>query len=460
MIETEEFFTIFAVMILIADDDKTVLLSLKLMLTRKGYEVMTATSREEAMCIVREREPRLILMDMNYSLSTSGDEGLILLRQVKLFRPDTPVILMTAWGSIPLAVKGIQAGAFDFVTKPWDNDTLLGRIATALELTEKESDGDVIGGKNFDRGRIIGKSPALMKVLDTVARVAATDASILIMGENGTGKELIAEAVHANSRRANGPFIKVNLGGISQSLFESEMFGHKKGAFTGAVSDRKGRFELADKGTIFLDEIGDLDPSCQVKLLRVLQEQTFEPLGDSRTRRTDIRVVCATNADLPTMVGDGRFREDLYYRINLITVTLPPLRERREDIPLLVRHFASQHSGNGPAPEITDDAMRYLSTLPYPGNIRELKNLVERTLLVGSEGAFTAEHFAAQYHAPAQPLGNTGSEPLKGLTLEEVERKAIEEALRQYDGNLSRVALALGITRQSLYRRMEKYGLS
>lgn len=450
---------IFVVMILIADDDKTVLLSLKLLLTRKGYEVVTATSREEAMRIVREREPQLILMDMNYSLSTTGDEGLILLRQVKLFRPDTPVILMTAWGSIPLAVKGIQAGAFDFVTKPWDNATLLGRIATALELTEKYSRDNASDDSAFDRGGIIGKSPALTKVLDTVACVAETDASILIMGENGTGKELIAEAVHANSRRADGPFIKVNLGGISQSLFESEMFGHKKGAFTGATSDRKGRFELADKGTIFLDEIGDLDPSCQVKLLRVLQEHTFEPLGDSRPRRTDIRVVCATNADLPAMVAEGRFREDLYYRINLITVTLPPLRGRREDIPLLVRHFASQHSTSGSSPEITDDAMRYLSSLPYPGNIRELKNLVERTMLVGCDGAFTAEHFAAQYHAPVRTTDSAGGDKLKGLTLEEVERAAIEEALRQYDGNLSRVALALGITRQSLYRRMGKYGI-
>lgn len=444
-------------MILIVDDDKSVRLSLSLLLRSAGHETATAASPDEALEALRASKPDLAVMDMNFSTSiTSGQEGLELLRRFKVLAPDVPVILITAWGSIDLAVEGMRLGAFDFVTKPWQPPVMLRRVATALELTRSRRPAE----GELRREGIVGCSQGLEEVLRTVERVAPTEAPVLILGENGTGKELIAEAVHANSRRANGPFIKVNLGGISQSLFESEMFGHKKGAFTGAVSDRKGRFELADKGTIFLDEIGDLDPSCQVKLLRVLQEQTFEPLGDSRTRRTDIRVVCATNADLPTMVGDGRFREDLYYRINLITVTLPPLRERREDIPLLVRHFASQHSGNGPAPEITDDAMRYLSTLPYPGNIRELKNLVERTLLVGSEGAFTAEHFAAQYHAPAQPLGNTGSEPLKGLTLEEVERKAIEEALRQYDGNLSRVALALGITRQSLYRRMEKYGLS
>jgi len=446
-------------MILIVDDDKTVLMSLRLMLTRKGHEVVTATSREEAMTIIRSQQPQLILMDMNYSLSTTGDEGLILLRQAKLFRPDTPVILMTAWGSIPLAVKGIQAGAFDFVTKPWDNDMLLSRISTALELSsaiEKETEDE----STFDKGGIIGNSAGLTRVLDTVARAAATDAPILIMGENGTGKEMVAEAVHRNSRRKDGPFVKVNLGGVPASLFESEMFGHKKGAFTGATADRTGRFEMADNGTIFLDEIGDLDMSCQVKLLRVLQEGTFEPLGDSRTRRVNVRVVCATNADLPAMVADGRFREDLYYRINLITVTLPPLRERREDIPALARHFADM-SGHGDAKaEITPDAMRYLASLPYPGNIRELRNLVERTLIVGSDGAFTAKHFSDQHQTPSTAPAVAETDRLAGMTLEEVERKAIADALQRYGGNLSKVALSLGITRQSLYRRMDKYGLS
>ncbi len=448
-------------MILIADDDRTVLMSLRLLLTRKGYEVVTASSREEAMAIVRDRRPQLILMDMNYSLSTSGDEGLILLKQVKLFRPDTPVILMTAWGSIPLAVKGIQGGAFDFVTKPWDNDMLLSRISTALELNSSHDAPTETDG-TFDRGGIIGSSPGLARVLDTVGRAAMTDASILIMGENGTGKEMVAEAVHRNSRRKDRPFVKVNLGGVPASLFESEMFGHKKGAFTGATADRIGRFEMADTGTIFLDEIGDLDMSCQVKLLRVLQEGTFEPLGDSRTRRVNVRVVCATNADLPAMVADGRFREDLYYRINLITVTLPPLRERREDIPALARHFADIKSHTDGKAEITPDAMRYLASLPYPGNIRELRNLVERTLIVGSDGAYTAKHFAAQHHTPATPTAETNNinDRLAGMTLEEVERKAIEDALRRHEGNLSKVGLSLGMTRQSLYRRMEKYGLN
>lgn len=250
------------------------------------------------MDIVRAESPALILMDMNFTLSTTGEEGLTLLKQVKVFRPDVPVILMTAWGSIQLAVQGMQAGAFDFITKPWNNAALLQRIETALELSAAPKEVPEEQAEGLNRSHIIGKSQGLMEVLNTVARIARTNASVLITGESGTGKELIAEAIHINSQRTRQPFVKVNLGGISQSLFESEMFGHKKGAFTDASADRIGRFELANKGTIFLDEIGDLDLSCQVKLLRVLQDQTFEVLGDSRPRKVDVRVVSATNADL------------------------------------------------------------------------------------------------------------------------------------------------------------------
>ena len=323
-------------MILIIDDDSAIRTSLSFMLKRAKYDVKAVSGPKEAIETVRETTPLLILMDMNFSLSTDGEEGLTLLRQVKLFCPDVPVILMTAWGSIPLAVKGMQAGAFDFITKPWNNSVLLQRIETALEITGKKNDDDKSDDDDtFDRSHIIGKSKALTDILSTIKRVARTGASVLITGESGTGKELIAEAVHINSNRRNKPFVKVNLGGIPHTLFESEMFGHKKGAFTDAVTDRKGRFELADKGTIFLDEIGELELSSQVKLLRVLQEQTFEPLGDSHPKKIDVRVVCATNADLEQMVKDKKFREDLYYRINLITVHLPPLRVSSEDIPLL-----------------------------------------------------------------------------------------------------------------------------
>ena len=382
-------------MILVVDDDSAIRTSLSFMLKRAKYDVQAVSSPKEAIAIVRTIAPELILMDMNFSLTTTGDEGITLLKQVKIFQPDTPVILMTAWGSIQLAVKGIQAGAFDFITKPWNNAALMQHIETALALSNKKKEEEATqkGTDEFDRSHIIGKSKALTDVLNTIQRVVKTNASVLITGESGTGKELIAEAVHRNSPRAKKPFVKVNLGGISQSLFESEMFGHKKGAFTDASSDRIGRFELADKGTIFLDEIGDLDLSCQVKLLRVLQEQTFEVLGDSRPRKVDIRVVCATNADLQKMVQEHTFREDLFYRINLITVHLPALRERREDIPLLVRHFADlQSQTNGlPKVDFTPEAMKYLQGLPYPGNIRELKNLVERTILVSASNVSLAE---------------------------------------------------------------------
>ena len=445
-------------MILIIDDDSAVRSSLSFMLKRAGYEAQTVPGPREAMDVVRAEAPALILMDMNFTLSTTGEEGLTLLKQVKIFRPDVPVILMTAWGSIQLAVQGMQAGAFDFITKPWNNAALLQRIETALELTAVPKDAPEEQSETLNRSHIIGKSKPLMDVLATIKRIARTNASVLITGESGTGKELIAEAVHINSSRAKKPFVKVNLGGISHTLFESEMFGHKKGAFTDATSDRMGRFELADKGTIFLDEIGDLDLSCQVKLLRVLQEQTFEVLGDSRPRKVDIRVVSATNADLSRMVREHTFREDLFYRINLITVHLPALRERREDIPLLVRYFADkQCEANGlPKVDFTVEAMEYLSRLPYPGNIRELKNLVERTLLVSGKQVLMSEDFKAQYQCPVEPKVTSN---LQGMTLEEIERQTILQALEKYNNNMSQVATALGISRAALYRRLEKYNI-
>ena len=450
-------------MILIIDDDSAVRSSLSFMLKRAGYEAQTVPGPREAMDVVRAEAPSLILMDMNFTLSTTGEEGLTLLKQVKIFRPDVPVILMTAWGSIQLAVQGMQAGAFDFITKPWNNAALLQRIETALELTAVASkDVQEEQSETLNRSHIIGKSQGLTEVLNTVARIARTNASVLITGESGTGKELIAEAIHIKSQRVKQPFVKVNLGGISQSLFESEMFGHKKGAFTDATTDRVGRFELANKGTIFLDEIGDLDPSCQVKLLRVLQDQTFEVLGDSRPRKTDIRVVSATNADLRKMVSERTFREDLFYRINLITVKLPALRERREDIPLLARHFADRQAEiNGlPRTEFSADALNFLSRLPYPGNIRELKNLVERTILVSGKPTLDASDFDAQYLRHDEPVKASDSSSLAGMTLDEIERQTILQALDRHKGNLSQVAMTLGISRAALYRRLEKFNIT
>ena len=451
-------------MILIIDDDPAIRSSLMFLLKRSGMDAMAASGPSEAIGVIRDVTPQLILMDMNFGIATDGADGLRLLERIKSVIPHVPVILMTAWGSIELAVKGMQAGAFDFITKPWSNLTLMQRIGIALELNGCNSlqEQTVSGKTDFDRSLIIGHSEALENVLEIVRRVAATNAPVLITGENGTGKELVAETIHRNSLRAGKTFVKVNLGGISQSLFESEMFGHRKGAFTDAVSDRVGRFELAEKGTIFLDEIGELDPACQVKLLRVLQDQTYEVLGDSRQRKADVRVVSATNADLRKMIQDHNFREDLFYRINLISIHLPALRERKEDIPLLTEHFIRKQSRQYGFEPVTvkADAMRFLMSLPYPGNIRELKNLVERTMLVSGKRELTADDFQQQYgssSASARVVVSGLTNNLQGLTLEEIERQTIIQNIRQFDGNLSQVASALGISRGALYRRLEKY---
>lgn len=462
-------------MILIIDDDKAIRSSLNFMLKRTGYEVATAATPGEAMLIAKEKTPELVLMDMNYSLSTTGAEGLKLLQEMKALHPQTPVILITAWGSIDIAVQGMKLGAFDFITKPWDNRQLMQQIETALELSSTPASTQTTrtntansNSDSFDRSFIIGQSQAITSVLQTIERVAQTNASVLITGESGTGKELIAEAIHRNSQRAQQSFVKVNLGGISQSLFESEMFGHKKGAFTDASSDRTGRFTLADKGTIFLDEIGELDLSCQVKLLRVLQDQTYEVLGDSKQRKIDVRVVCATNEDLPEMIKQKTFREDLYYRINLIQVHLPALRERREDIPLLIKHFAQRQQEEHGMPKVnfTEEAMTRLCALPYPGNIRELKNLIDRLIIMSNgtviDGKVLDEFGISKNYSPAE--GTTESKDTESLqvddmTLQEVESQAICQQLVKHNGNLTLVARTLGITRQALYRRIEKYNI-
>lgn len=444
--------------ILICDDDPTVRSSLSLVLKRAGYGIATAETPEQAVAQIRTTIPGLILMDMNYTRSTTGEEGLELLAKVKVLAPEVPVILITAWGSIHLAVQGIRAGAFDFITKPWNNLALLESIRTAIQVQESSTAADAAPKSPFRRDKIIGKSPLLERVLQTVSRIASTHAPVLITGESGTGKELIAEAIHENSERKDRPFIKVNLGGISLSLFESEMFGHKKGAFTDAHYDRKGRFELADGGSIFLDEIGDLDMVSQMKLLRVLQDHTFESLGDSRPKQVDTRIICATNRNLPQMVQQGEFREDLFYRINLITVQMPALRERREDIPLLVEYFARQQARqNGLEPvEISAEAMEYLSRLPYPGNVRELKNFVERTILVSQQPHLTEVDFKNQY---VEIAVKTGGHDTSVHSLEEIEKQMILRALELYGGNLSKVATDLGLSRQAVYRRLEKYAI-
>ena len=466
-------------MFLIVDDDLAVRTSLKLLLKQAGHPAQAVATPAEALAVVRETPPQLVLMDMNFSLATTGADGLALLREVKLLAPDVPVILITGWGSISLAVEGMKAGAAEFVTKPWNNEALLQTIQTVLSLRANHAESSLTpeagspaaGRRQLDKqyrfADIVGQDAQLLHVLRSVGQVAPTDASVLIEGESGTGKELIAEAIHRNSHRRDQPFVKVNLGGISSSLFESEMFGHRRGAFTDAKADRAGRFELANGGTIFLDEIGELELASQVKLLRVLQDRTYEVLGDSKPRRLDIRVIAATNRSLAEMVQQGRFREDLFYRINLITVRLPALRERPADIPLLTQHFVDQLRAtyHRPALRVSTRALHWLREQPLPGNIRELKNLVERAVLVSGKEELGPEDFQANaQRLPVRPPAGHGPEsgelPAPGtMTLDELEAQMIRQSLVHYDGNISRVAKALGLSRGALYRRLEKHAI-
>ncbi|MEA2339537.1 MAG: hypothetical protein QOE82_3544, partial [Thermoanaerobaculia bacterium] len=356
--------------------------------------------------------------------------------------------------------------AADFITKPWSNTLLVQSVETALKLAETrdvsaEAPSRAELDAKFDFGKIIGSDPKMLRVLELIGRVAPTEASVLIMGESGTGKELVAEAIHANSRRRARPFVKVNLGGISSTLFESEMFGHVRGAFTDARQDRKGRFEVADGGTIFLDEIGEVDQASQVKLLRVLQDRTYEVLGSSRSRTVDVRVVSATNRALHELVGRGEFREDLLYRLNLITIQLPPLRERRADIPRLASHYlrlaAEIYSRD--VDVIAPRAMEWLKTQNWPGNVRQLRQTIERAVVMGDTNELTLDDFIAVRDLESRERRDASLPDAGTMTLDEIERGMIVKCLQHYDGNLSRVAEALGLSRAALYRRLEKYGI-
>ena len=450
-------------MILIIDDDLAVRTSLMLLLKTEGYEVMTSGEPEQAIQLIKESSPQLIILDLNFSIDTSGKEGMQLLERIKKVDDKIPIILITGWGTIELAVQGMKMGANDFLNKPWSNDHVLQSVKTLLDLkekrTEKHSRKQLDSLYNFQH--IIGEDEKVIDLLETIGRVAATDASVLLLGESGTGKELIAEAIHQNSLRANKPFIKVNLGGISTSLFESEMFGHVRGAFTDARTDRIGRFELAHKGTIFLDEIGDLDAASQVKLLRVLQDRSYEVLGSSRTKTVDVRVVCATNRNLEEMVERGTFREDLLYRINLITIKLPPLRERINDIEKLVHFFISNLKTiyNRPQMEVSKEALKWLQGLSLPGNIRQLKNLVERSVLISKKDKLEVEDFKAQVPQSPSKKGNLQLPEVGSISLDELENQMIRRAMAFHRNKISKAAQALGITRSSLYRRLEKYNI-
>ncbi|MDH3784503.1 MAG: sigma-54 dependent transcriptional regulator [Acidobacteriota bacterium] len=456
--------------ILIVDDDESVTATLSMLLKQNGHLSKTASNPTDALAVLSDGDVDLVLQDMNFSRATTGEEGMELLREIKSMRPHLPVILITAWGSIALAVEGVKAGASDFVTKPWSNQHLLRSIETAVHLAEGvgETDQDQTPprredlDRQFDFSGLMGNDPQLRRILDLIGRVGPTDASVLVTGESGTGKELVAEALHRKSRRSDGPFVKVNLGGVSSTLFESEMFGHVRGAFTDARSDRSGRFEVAQAGTIFLDEIGELDLASQVKLLRVLQDRTYEVLGSSRTRTVDVRVISATNRDLALAVHEGGFREDLLYRLNLISIKLPALRERAGDIPLLARHFldgCATAYGRG-ALALTDAATRWLQRQRWPGNVRQLKQTIERAVLVVDGDRIEQSDFETLACLEAGESAR-GTLPAPGsMTLNQLEREMISSCMQHYDGNISHVAEALGLSRAALYRRLEKYGLS
>jgi two-component system NtrC family response regulator len=451
--------------ILVCDDDQAVRSSLDFLLTKARYKVSCVSQPEDFVRKIRESDFDLILLDMNFSLSINGEEGIELLQKIKLLEPEIPVILITAWGSVELAVRGIKSGATDFITKPWNNIQLLKIIETSIALsgTIRAPAGNLVNkrGRLPEFQGIIGEDSKLLEIFEIIKRVAPTHAPVLITGESGTGKELIASAIHQCSTRKTSPFIKVNLGGIPANLFESEMFGYKKGAFTDAKSDYTGRFEKAHNGTIFLDEIGDLDPASQVKLLRVLQDQTFERLGDTNSITVDVRILSATNHDLYPMVEKGTFREDLLYRINLIQIEVPPLRQRQKDIALLADYFVNEAIKTYmlPGKIISDESKEWLCDQSWPGNVRELKNIVERTVLLTAGDTIKPEDFCK-----ATGVGRSHDlvklpKASKAITLNEMERTMIIRTIKECGGNISKSSEILGISRATLYRRMGKYGI-
>lgn len=447
--------------ILIVDDDEDVLTSARLLMKQYYEKVQTASDPREINSALTKIQPDLILLDMNFRRGVNdGREGLYWLNHIKEVSPETQVILMTAYGEVEIAVEAIKKGAFDFVLKPWTNEKLLSTVSNALkygrELKKVEQLSQTkhtleenIGIKNED---FITRSPAMKELMKTLEKIAATDANVLLLGENGTGKSVLAMALHRLSNRNKNSFITVDLGAISHSLFESELFGHKKGSFTDAHEDKPGRFETAHEGSLFLDEIGNLDPSLQSKLLTALQNRKVMRLGETRERNIDVRLICATNMPIHQMVHDHRFRQDLLYRINTVELEIPPLRKRSEDIPILANRFLEKftrkyHKGNL---KLTERAMDQLCDYHWPGNIRELEHTLERTVIL-SEGKEINQ-------LGLNPSGSLQHDP-EGLNLEDMEKHYINKALNKYRGNISRAAKDLGLTRAALYRRMEKHGL-
>ena len=445
--------------ILIADDQPDVVEALRLLLVSAGFELEAAGGPEEALARVENGVFDAALIDLNYTRdTTSGREGLDLLRRLHDFDSTLPVVVMTAWGSVESAVEAMRRGARDYIEKPWDNDRLLATLKTQIQLgralrrSQKPRNGDAASARPPARPRLIASSKAMKPVLKAMRRVAPSDANILITGEHGTGKEVVAGRLHASSARRIAPLVTVNMGGISEGVFESELFGHVKGAFTDAKTDRAGFFELAHGGTLFLDEIANTSLPAQAKLLRVLETGELQRVGSSDVIRVDVRLLSATNASLDQAVVEGRFREDLLYRINTVEIPIPPLRDRHEDIPLLAAHFLERESKRYGrlGLRFTAGASRALLDHPWPGNVRELKHAVERAVLMSDDPAIEAEDLSLR-------TLSGGTLPLEELKLGEVERLLIERAMDRHDGNVSRAAERLGLSRSALYRRLARY---
>ena len=445
------------------DDDEDVLLAAKMLLKKQSHHVIIEKNPKKIPFLLNNDTYDVILLDMNFSKDiTSGKEGFFWLDEIIKHDPTSVVILITAFGDVEMAVRALKQGATDFILKPWQNEKLIATIATAIKLKQSYNEVDKLKkakemleeqiSKPF--AEIIGKSQAIQEVFNLTDKVAKTEANVLILGENGTGKELIARAIHQRSLRKDNSFVSVDMGAITETLFESELFGHKKGSFTDAREDRPGRFELANRGTLFLDEIGNLSLSLQGKLLSVLQSRQVTRVGSNHAQPIDIRLICATNMPLHKMVQEGTFRQDLLYRINTVEVRVPPLCERVEDIPLLAQHYLSYYAKkyHKLVKLITPEAMDRLKRYAWPGNIRELQHAIERAVIMTDSDTLQESDFLLSRSITAGATNNT-------LNLDEVERTAIAKALQMHNGNISKAADELGLTRASLYRRMEKYGL-
>jgi DNA-binding NtrC family response regulator len=446
--------------ILIADDQPDVLEALRLLLKGEGYLTESVTSPDGIVTALKSKDFDLVLMDLNYSRdTTSGQEGLDLLTVLQGMDSALPVVVMTAWGSVGLAVEAMRRGARDFIEKPWDNARLIAILRTQIELSRALREGERLEAENRllrteGRPTLIAESAAMRPVLDLLARVGPSDANVLITGEHGTGKEVVARSLHVLSERASRPMVTVNAGGLSEGVFESELFGHVKGAFTDAKTDRVGRFELAEGGTLFLDEIANVSLNLQAKLLRVLEAGELERVGSSKTRRVDVRVLSATNADVAQEVEAGRFREDLLFRLNTIEIHLPALRERREDLPLLANYFLRQFSQRyrKHLAGFESAAMQALLEFSWPGNVRELEHAVERAVLMAQSDLVRSSDLGLR-------VGREGGGRIDDMSLEDVESLLIKKALARYEGNVSAASDALGLSRSALYRRLKKYGL-